>query len=346
MSAVRKLAGRVQRRTFKVLREGPWPLPQLYHATVSDGLRRERRAVTAGHRAFSRATVSAGSEYGVRRHVHMLEKGLTMRPLRTSFAHDYIEDTVSGLARVVASERVMPDELSWMRAVTDQFFDATQESTAPAVVRARAAYRALDWPVARDDSRGPRSPQPSDSVVSIAALTELAHRRSSVRWFADVPVERTVVEAALAVAAEAPTACNRQPYVYRIFDDPELARRVAAVPLGTTGYASNIRSIAVLVGDLSAFADERDRHLIYIDGCLSAMSFVLGLESQGVSSCCINWPDLADRDRAMAKLLGLKTHERVVMLIAYGYAAEGTLSPSSAKKGIRSLRRYNEDPDG
>ena len=59
------------------------------------------------------------------------------------------------------------------------------------------------------------------------------------------------MENALLVANEAPTACNRQPFRYLVFDDPEMARRVASVPMGTAGYADDLRSVAVIVGDLS-----------------------------------------------------------------------------------------------
>jgi len=59
---------------------------------------------------------------------------------------------------------------------------------------------------------------------------------------------------------------------------------------------------------------------------------MLALETLGLSSCPINWPDIESRERKIAKRLGLGAHERVVMLIATGYAmAEGGV-PFSQKK--------------
>src|SRR5690606_37757702 len=111
------------------------------------------------------------------------------------------------------------------------------------------------------------------------------------------------------LAVAAPTACNRVPYRFLVFDDPEQAQRVAKIAGGTTGYADNIPALAVLVGDLSAYVDERDRHLIYIDGSLATMNFLLGLQAQGLASCCINWPDVRRRERKMSELLGLRPYE-------------------------------------
>ena len=60
--------------------------------------------------------------------------------------------------------------------------------------------------------------------------------------------------------------------------------------------------------------------LVYIDGSLAAMQLMLALESLGLSSCSINWPDVEERERQLAKILGLAYQERTVMLLAVGYA--------------------------
>jgi hypothetical protein len=44
----------------------------------------------------------------------------------------------------------------------------------------------------------------------------------------------------------------------------------------------------------------------------------------------------------MQKTLGLNLHERVVMLIAIGYAREDGGIPCSEKKSLNSLRSYNK----
>ena len=86
--------------------------------------------------------------------------------------------------------------------------------------------------------------------------------------------------------------------------------------MGTSGYSYNIPSIVVVVGDLSSYFSERDRHVIYIDASLAAMTFMLTLETMGLSSCPINWPDIEKLERKMKKKLSLKSYERPVMLIS------------------------------
>lgn len=188
-------------------------------------------------------------------------------------------------------------------------------------------------PYARDLSRPP--------TVGYDDLLALSRRRRSVRWYLPKPVERETVDRAIEVAAQAPSACNRQPFEFRIVDDPALLAKVAAIPPGTAGFVHNLPAIAAVVGKLDAFAKERDRHLIYIDGALAAMAFIYALESQGLASCCINWADSGREERAMRAALSLRPEERVVMLIAFGYPDPDGMVPFSAKAPLEVLRRFN-----
>ena len=172
-------------------------------------------------------------------------------------------------------------------------------------------------------------------------LISLAKRRRSVRWFLPRPVPREMIDAAIEVAGQSPSACNRQPFQFRIFDDPELVQRVVQLPMGTAGYGHNIPVMVVLIGQQRNYFDERDRHLIYIDGSLATMGFVYALEAQGLSSCCINWPDIESREAALGELLGLSGDERAVMCLAVGYPDPEGLVAYSQKKPLGQLRRYN-----
>ena len=150
-----------------------------------------------------------------------------------------------------------------------------------------------------------------------------------------------MVDKAIQLGCNAPSACNRQPFQFRIFDDPELVQQIAATPMGTRGFKENIPCIAVLVGKHRNYFSERDRHLIYIDGSLASMGFLFGLESQGLSSCCINWPEIYTRDQSLAKIIKLEPDERPVMLIAIGFPDPSGKVAFSAKKPLELIRKYN-----
>ena len=162
-----------------------------------------------------------------------------------------------------------------------------------------------------------------------------------MRWFRPEPVDRSLVDRAIEVATLSPSACNRQPFTFRIYDDPELLKQVSIQPGGARGFAHNVPMVVVVVGRQRAYFSERDRHVIYIDGSLASMSFLLACETLGLSTCCINWPDIKNQEKRIARIMNLDPDERVIMFIAVGYPDSDALIPYSAKKSPSSLSAYN-----
>jgi nitroreductase len=179
------------------------------------------------------------------------------------------------------------------------------------------------------------------SKISYDDFFKLSRQRRSVRWFKDKPVPREFLDKAILVANQAPSACNRQPFEYRIIDDPNIIEEAVNLPMGTAGYGHTIPVLVIAVGNLDAYFDERDRHLIYIDASLANMSMMYALETLGLSSCSINWPDIEDRERKMDKFLQLKPYQRAIMCIGVGYHDKQGKVAFSEKKPINKIRKYN-----
>ena len=322
-------------------------LCSLYYALCSDSFRREHRGVVCGRLRYMRqARSSSGSRYLLRRNIHLLEKGLLMRPRRGVFALDYLQETVAAYGRALQLGKTSPElgcrtELQWAADVLTRYFELARPH--PVIDRLRDRFRTLHATVperaatAVPYERGVAGPPP----VKYEGLLELARRRRSVRWFLQKPVPREMIDRAIAVAAVSPSACNLQAFEFRVFDDAELTEKVAAIPAGTVGFGHNFPVVVVLTGQLHAWFGEEDRHLIYIDASLAAMAFLFALEAQGLSSCCLNWPDLQPQERRMAKLLGLEPDERVIMLIALGFPDPQGLVAYSQKKPLAELRSFN-----
>lgn len=308
---------------------------------------REQYAVLSGRRAYYRnLSRPRPSHVELRRNIHRLEKGMIMRPRRDVFARDYILETLDFYAETVGSD-IDPVELAWAHKVLTRFFSIVDLSD-PTMTRAHDMFTALpsphDLPTEESVERHLAPYQAQDrpeATVSYEDLLALAQRRRSVRWFQDRPVERELIDKALRVGREAPTACNRLPYEYLVFDDPETVRKVASIPFGAGGYSDQIPTLVVVKGNLSSYFSPRDRHVPYIDASLASMGFMLALETLGLSSSVINWPDFEPLEMKMAKTLGLEPHERVIFLMAVGYPLPEAEVPSSPKKSLSVLRTYD-----
>lgn len=303
---------------------------------------REQRAVMAGKNHYYKNLNrhNSRSMVGLRRNIHRLEKALIMKPRRDVFAKDYIMETVEWYSRVVKSSNnddFDQSELAWAQNVLAEYFSIVKPHGE--IGKAYIIFQSIDFNPKVIDQK-PFMRVKSKNLPSYEQLLTLSEYRRSVRWFKKKKVNRKFIDNALLVARQSPTACNRMPYEFRIFDDPELVKKVANIPFGTGGYADNIPIIAVVVGKLDSYFSERDRHAIYVDSSLATMGFVYALETQDISTCLINWPDFEPLERKMQKLLKLRYDERPIMLIAIGYADEEPV-PRSAKKELETIRSFN-----
>ena len=320
-----------------------------FYALVSPRFAREQAAVLRGRSLFGGAS-SGDSDPQLRRNIHRLEKGLLMRPRAPTFAVDYIEETVAAFERACRSARHEPAEWAWAHDVLTEYFQVVSPTSAISAAEHRfRAAAALTHARPRSTALKPRIPKPRSQTtladIRYEQFLTLCRQRQSVRWFEQRPVPRELIENAVCAAAEAPSACNRQPFVFRVFHTPDDAARIASIAMGTGGYAHQIPALIVVVGDFSSFAFERDRHLPYIDGALASMQLMLALETLGLSSCPINWPDIETLERRMDRALELPVHMRPIMLIGIGYADPSGGVAHSEKKPVSLLLRTSNNYD-
>lgn len=330
---VRRFQASTRKATVKVFSLAG--LGHLFYGLLSRSFVREHQAVMSGRaRYFQDLKQPRTSSALLRRNIHRIEKGLIMVPPKPVFAEDYIRETVDCLALASSTQDFSPGELKWASDVLDLYFETVKHSTV--VSAAEAVFRQKSTGTGQAGERKPTRWVPyartNRSTITDLQLEDLFENRVSVRWFENARVPKQSVLRAVELAATAPSACNRLPYRWLVELNPEEAGLIAACAGGTAGFAHQVPAIAVLVGDLSAFSEARDRHLIYIDASLAAMQFMLALESMGLSSCPINWPDMRSSDRKLAHFVSVERFEKVVMMIAIGVAKEDAKVPFSAKK--------------
>ncbi len=311
-----------------------------YYFAFSNKFDREHYSVLKAKLAhINKDDNSLSFDATLRRNIHRLEKGLTTMPLRNSFAKDYIEETVSSYEFMLKSSADFKT-VKWARDVLSKYFSIVEQTSS--VVKANKKFLDLEGSFKfHDTGTVPSLPfARKDSVlsdISYEQFNKLCMQRRSIRWYTQEKVPHELIDKALSATLYSPSACNRQPFRFVIIEDPEMLKVAANLPMGTSTFSHNIPMMAILIGDLSAYSDERDRHIIYIDGGLAAMSFMFALETLGLSSCPINWPDVEYREKSLDKFLQLSPFERCVMFISIGFPLEDGQIPFSQKKSINTI---------
>lgn len=268
-----------------------------------------------------------------------------MRPRREIFATNYIEETVSCLANCLSNQSLCPEEKRWAMDVLTRYFEVSGE--APSINCAKEEYKKIvcqEQKVTNPEKYIPyRRRNLPKSDITFDKLQELFRQRRSVRWYLDTPVSTTTIRKAINAASFAPSACNRQPFEFIIINDKQYAKEIADCAMGTVGFSHNLPCLIVVTGCLDAYPAERDRHVIYIDAALASMQLMLALETLGLSSCPINWPDIEQREKKLHKKLKIPNFKRVIMLLAVGFAdPDGEIPYSQKKSDVLLVKEHTQ----
>ena len=321
------------RRTLHAILSKTWLLRGVYQAFASSNFYFEHLAVSAGIAKYNRGLSSTSPR--LRRNVHRLEKGLTSRHRRSSFARDYVLETVRELAD--RTHELDPVERNWAMGVLKEYFASVDHDTLIDLAEEEFNTSIATLPQSHVlDLHGPMLKK-TGKPVPYEKFMELSVQRRSVRWFTDKPVKPADFKMAVEAALLSPSSCNRLPFRIIAGYGTIEAPRIVGLPFGAAGFGGQVPLGVAIIGDFSSYFSVRDRHGPYIDAGLFGMSLSLALETLGLSSTIINWPEVAPQDMIAKRRFRLKSHERVIFMMAIGYADVDVLVPSSAKKSVEHM---------
>jgi len=168
-------------------------------------------------------------------------------------------------------------------------------------------------------------------MMDIEGFLELARRRHSCRRYLDRVVEREKLEKCLEAARLAPSACNKQPWRFRIVDDAGERGRIVdegllpGLPMPWLSTAPVIVAVcaetSVVTHRLAPLLSKIDYRLIDIG--IAGEHFALSATAQGLATCWIGWFN----EKRVKRVLGLPRSLRVLSLMSVGYPAEDGEQP-------------------
>ncbi|MGJ5642470.1 nitroreductase family protein [Formosa sp. S-31] len=313
----------------------------VYYTLIDDSFDSEHFRVLSGKHNFKSNKASSGIYARTRRNIHRIEKGISASFLakKNVFALEYIEETIEGVGDLLKSNYLNTPFHKWSFDVLNNYFSVIEKDDFCDSLNAKWKLIVEEYPLTNTETKNHAPFHYRDlpvSNVTFPELNALFKKRHSVRWYNEKEVNVKLVKDAVQAALQSPSACNRQPFEVLYITGAKL-EQLKALKLGFGIFSSTIKSFLFIVGDLSSYIEERDKHLIYIDGSLFAMSLMLALESLGISSCPINFPDEKKLDNKVQKILGLKDYQKGVMLMSIGYANDDSPIPYSAKKNVDEI---------
>ena len=206
-------------------------------------------------------------------------------------------------------------------------------------------------------------------MSSADELLELLRARRSVRRFRPEPVERALLERLVEAAGWAPSAGNRQDWLFTVVTSAEVKRRMAeavkekwkaiidanreqgyaeGMERYAAAYAMFPEAPAVVVVAVRApglvmrhmYGAETDVTFGgFASGAMAAQNLMLAARALGLGSCCMTGA-LVARPK-IAELAGLGRRYEVVCLVAVGHA-DGPAPEAPARKPLGEIARFLE----
>lgn len=195
----------------------------------------------------------------------------------------------------------------------------------------------------------------AETLERANAFLSLMATRHTVRDFSPRPVDRAVIEAAVATAGRAPSGANHQPWFFAAISDPALKARIRAEaeaeerkfydgaagdewlkalePLGTDASKPHLEVapwLIVIFAQRWGFFDDGTRFKNYYvpESVGIATGFLIAALHQAGLACLTHTPNPM---KFLGTALGRPEHEKPVMILAVGHPAENATVPAAAK---------------
>jgi nitroreductase len=205
-------------------------------------------------------------------------------------------------------------------------------------------------------------------VNSADGLLGLLRARRSVRRFKPDQVDRAVLERLVEAAAWAPSAGNRQDWLFTVVTSAQVRARMAEAVRErwreiieanrSQGYAEGLESYAAAYAMFPeapavAVVSVRVTSLVQkrmfgteagataggvASAAMAAQNLMLAACAQGLASCCMTGALVAGPK--IAELAGLGRKQEIVCLVALGWPAE--VPPAPPRKPLEEIARFVE----
>lgn len=163
--------------------------------------------------------------------------------------------------------------------------------------------------------------------------TTIIKSRHSVRSFKETPIDEKILDEALSCAHLAPTAMNRQPWLFGCITGRETMKQIAAL----TDHGSFIAGAAVCF----AIFGERDE-TFYLEDCSAATeNLILTLQGFGIGSCWVAGDKKAHAE-PVRRLLGVPDQYTLVSLVPAGFPMEVTVAKKKDIEAVTFRERYTQ----
>lgn len=264
---------------------------------------------------------------------HIIEKGLTMPDRRLGFGTGVLMDLIWKCRFYIQNFGMESMQLQYALSVIKEYDDLHK---ANGFRLERDVQEAIDEILLGREVGPARQFEMTHEEFfadADAPFDRFSRSRHSTRHF-DGPVSIDLVRKALALAQNAPSACNKQPMRAYVVDNKNVLKQILDLQQGNRGFGHLIDKVIVVTTRYCGCVRYSDRFYPFVDAGIYSMNLLYSLHFYKIGAIPLVWLSAHDRDNALRRLIGAGSDEVPCILIGIGNVADNAVCPSSPRKNI------------
>lgn len=264
---------------------------------------------------------------------HSLEKGLSYKNIRLGFGQSVLKNLIS-LMTEYRKRGYSLEKHAYKTALSNlELYINTHEKSNYALSNLRDTFDFLKEGSSYGENGGVHHLNKKDiKEGSRASFDKFSATRHSVRDFSSIPVSLDVIEKAIKLASNTPSACNRQSWKLRIVEDPILKKHIQNNQNGNRGFGDYIDKFIIITGDVQYYDKFRERKQTEIDGGMFAMNLLYAFHYFQVATVPLSASLNLEQENNLRQIFNVSESENFIMFIGVGSYIEEFKVPKSERR--------------
>lgn len=149
-------------------------------------------------------------------------------------------------------------------------------------------------------------------------FVEFSNSRHCVRDYSNERIDINDITAAIDIARNAPSACNRQPARVHVIREKEIINKCLKLQNGNRGFGHLTDTLLIVTGDLRTILGASEFFDLNTNVGIFIMNLCYTLHLKKIGCCVLNWYVRPKDDKELRRIVSIPDEENIVAFISCG----------------------------
>lgn len=279
-------------------------------------------------------------------YTHIIEKGLSLKDVRLGFGVPKVKKLLLYLEKYYYKYKhgyILPFALS----VIQEYIAYHNEHSFTIDSEIEIKYSELNDVISNETNA---DEEVYDGGVKLVTKNEImgtdfdfmsfVKKRHSVRNFSGKSISQDELNEALRMAEYTPSACNRQPWVIRVFTRRENIHKILEIQKGSRQFVNDVSALVLVASTYNSFSIS-EKAQPYVNGGLYAMTLLYALHAKGLGAIPLNLGLNPQEIEEIKKLSNMGISDVPVILIAIGDISDSLKVANSCRVSYKEYTKFD-----